>query len=332
MDILIIASLEGWMKTYLYHLKDGFEKHHVNVSFVNYRDLDKNLLSMLGGDKIKFNQRNNRLEKIIKQRKPDAILFLIAGMKFSFEMIKSYYKGLLLVYDVDGPGWSCYKDLSWLKFVDFLLTGSRVSQRDLKDQGFESFYWPGGINPEHYKQIDFDNDTKAKFGSAVSFVGRPSPRRVEFLSEIADCGLKLWGRRWSQKDECGNPDLQKCNSCNHDIFEEDVVKVYNCSDLYINILREPLNKRPTILSIQSYAVPSCGTCLIQEWVEELDEAFEDGKEIVSFKTKPEFAESVRKYSKDKDAARKIGEAGKNRVLKCHTNEHRVHELINLLTK
>ena len=95
-------------------------------------------------------------------------------------------------------------------------------------------------------------------------------------------------------------------------------------------MREPLNNPPTILSIQSFAVPSCGTCLIQEWVEELDEAFEDGKEILSFRTKEEFAELVRKYSKDKETAKKIGEAGRKRVLSCYTHEHRAKELLKII--
>lgn len=330
MNILIIAPYEGWMKTHFSHFGNGFIKLGHSINFVNYRILDKSLLSVFYGDKEKFILRNNKLEKIIKDRKPDAILFMIAGMKFSFEMIKSYYKGLVLIYDMDGPGWSCYRDLSWLKFVDFLLTASRISQKYLKEKGIESFYFADGVDPDYYNRINFDSNIRAKFGSTVSFVGRPTPRRVELLSEITDCDLKLWGRRWSRKKECKNKELQKCNTYKHDIFEEDVVKAYNCSDIYVNILREPLNNPPTILSIQSFAVPSCGTCLIQEWVVELDEAFEDSKEILSFKTKEEFAELVRKYSKDKKTAKKIGEAGRKRILSSHTHEDRAKELLKII--
>jgi len=331
MNILIIAPFEGWVKTYLTQLGNGLCRIGNHVEYINYRLLDKSLFSFLKNDDALSRHRNLNLEKLLKKTKPDAVLFVIARMNFDFEMIKTYYKGKILVYDVDGPAWGCYNELSWLKHVDCLFTASRVSQRMLQQNSFQAFYLAGFVDPEHYKMMTPDNDLKEKYGAPVSFVGRPTPRRNEFLSEITECGLKLWGRKWHDETKCPVEKLQKCSLYDKDIFEDEVVKVYNASDLYVNILREPLNESSTILSLQAYAVPSCGTCIVQEWVEELDEAFEDGKEIISFKTKAEFAESVKKYSKDKDAARKIGEAGRNRVLKCHTHEHRAHELINFLT-
>ena len=65
-------------------------------------------------------------------------------------------------------------------------------------------------------------------------------------------------------------------------------------------------------------------------MEERGEAFEGGKEIVSFKTKEEFSELARKYSKDKGTARKIGNAGMKRILNCHAHEHITRELLKII--
>ena len=332
MKIIIITRLDGWMNTHFSHFGEAFNKSGNNVKLINYRILDKSLLSVFLGEEAKFKLRNERLEKIVKSYAPDIIIFIISGLKFHFEALKNYYKGLVIVYDVDGPGASYYNDLRWTQSIDFLFTVSKFMQRVVEQKGYNIFYLPHGVDSNFYKKIDCNIVTREKFGSTVSFIGRPTPRRVKLLSEITDYGLKLWGRRWSRKDECKNLKLRTCNLAKCDIFEKDVVKVYNCSDLYVNILREHLVTKPTILSLQSFAVPSCETCLIQEWVEELDEAFENGKEILSFKTKEEFTELVKKYSRDKETAKKIGEAGRKRILNCHTHELRAKELFKIIGK
>ena len=223
------------MKTQFSHFGDAFGKIGNNVKLINYRNMDKSLFSAFLEEKAKFNLRNERLEKEVKTECPDMIIFIISGLKFNFELLKSYFKGLILVYDVDGPGSSYYKDLSWTQYIDFLFTVSKFTQRTVAQKGHNIFYLPGGVDPEFYRKVNFDVSTRAKFGSTVSFVGRPAPRRVEILSEITDCDLKLWGRRLSKKKECSNRKLRECNIYKHDIFEEDVVKVYNLSDMYVNI-------------------------------------------------------------------------------------------------
>lgn len=330
MKLTVITRFKGWMKTHWTHFGKAFSNNGNEITFINYEDLEKNFISLFCNKDKKNELRNSKLEKIIKSNKPDALLFIVSDAIFDLNRIKTYYKGTIAVYDMDGPAWSCYNNLSWIKSADFLITASKFSQRQLNEKKIKSFYWADGVDTEFYNKKELTSNEKQKYNSNISFIGRPTPRRNEYLSEITDFGLKLWGRRWRDKNKNPIEKLQDCNQYDKDIFEEEIVKVYNSSDLYINILREPLNSPPTILSLQTFAVPSCSTCLIQEWVEELDEAFEDGKEVLSFKTKEEFVELVKKYSKDKSAAKNIGEAGRKRVLAQHTHVHRAKELLNII--
>ncbi len=98
----------------------------------------------------------------------------------------------------------------------------------------------------------------------------------------------------------------------------------------VNMLREPLDKPPTIMSLQVFAVPSCGTCLLTEWVEELEDAFEPGKELLAFKSPDEFAELAARYSKEPDLFKEIGENGRKRCLAEHSHQMRAIELVKLL--
>lgn len=97
----------------------------------------------------------------------------------------------------------------------------------------------------------------------------------------------------------------------------------------LNTLQETLADLQTILSLQVFAIPATASCLITEYIEELPESFEIGKELLSYQTMDELVSHVDKALKDPEWARKIGEAGRRRCVDCHTHEIRVKELIKL---
>ncbi len=67
--------------------------------------------------------------------------------------------------------------------------------------------------------------------------------------------------------------------------------------------------------------------MLTEWVEELEEMFEPGKELLTFRNEDEFKELAKKYSKDIAAARQIGMAGRKRCAADHTHEKRAEYII-----
>jgi spore maturation protein CgeB len=232
---------------------------------------------------------------------------------------------------MDGPGWKCYDSLEWTKNIDLLLTVSRVSQKILRDNGVKAEYLSHGVDCNYYRPLELSDNDNTFFSAPVSFVGRPTARRVRMFGSIADQGLILWGRRWSRPKECPDDALRRLQRTNKDIIGEDVVKIYSSSDMMVNVLREPLDDPPTIMSLQVFLVPSAGTCLLTEWVEELEEAFEPGKELLTFKSEEEFKELVLKYSKDCKFLNKVGENGRKRCLAEHTHEKRAAELMNFIS-
>jgi spore maturation protein CgeB len=65
-------------------------------------------------------------------------------------------------------------------------------------------------------------------------------------------------------------------------------------------------------------------------VEELEEAFEPGKELLVFKSEDEFKEQVLKYSGNKELLAEIGANGRKRCLNDHTHEKRAAELLGFI--
>lgn len=330
MKVLFIGHDTGWLGLHLAQFATGFKRIGHETMICDYRKMESSLLPWHGSDEAKNERRHRQLKKIIAAFKPDILLFIISGLKFSFPAIREYYKGKIAVYDMDGPCWDCYQSLNWIGEIDRLFTASKVSLRDLQQQQLEAVYLAHGVDVDYYSPGNLSPGEIKYYGSPVSFVGRPTPRRIAMLGAIADSGLTVWGRRWRRPKDCKDPVLWQCNRVNKDIIGKNVVKIYNAAGVFVNILREPLNDPPTIMSLQVFTVPATGTCMLTEWVEELDEMFDPGKELLTFRTCDELKELTGKYARDITAARQIGTAGRKRCVAEHTHEKRATQIIKSL--
>ncbi len=330
MKIMFVAYLDGWMGIHMQQFAAGFTNLGHEVKMLNYKKMERGLNPFARSKKAKYAFRHRSLEKEVKSFQPDLIIFVIAHLKFNFTYIKSFFKGSIAVYDMDGPGWKCYDSLEWIKNIDLLLTASQVSQKSLSEKGIRAEYLPHGVDVNYAQPLTLSRKEEEFYSSPLSFVGRPTARRVRMLNNIADQDLVLWGRRWGRSEECPVEALRKLPRSSKDIIGNNVVKIYSASDMMLNILREPLDDPPTIMSLQVFLVPASGTCLLTEWVEELEDAFEPGKELLSFKTEDEFKELVLRYATNKKELIKIGENGRKRCVADHTHEKRAAELLAFL--
>ena len=327
---MFVAYLDGWMGIHIQQFAAGFTNLGHEVKMLNYKKMERGLNPFAKSKKAKYAFRHRSLEKEVKFFQPNLIIFVIAHLKFDFAYIKSFFKESIAVYDMDGPGWKCYDSLDWIKNIDLLLTASQVSQKSLSEKGICAEYLPHGVDVNYAKPLTLSRKEEEFYGSPLSFVGRPTARRVRMFNSIANQGLVLWGRRWGREKECPVEALRKLPRSSKDIIGNNVVKIYSASDMMLNILREPLDDPPTIMSLQVFLVPASGTCLLTEWVEELEEAFELGKELLSFKTEDEFKELVLRYVTNKKELIKIGENGRKRCVADHTHEKRAAELLAFL--
>ncbi len=65
-------------------------------------------------------------------------------------------------------------------------------------------------------------------------------------------------------------------------------------------------------------------------LEQMDELFEPGKEIICYRDPGEVPELVRWWLDHPEARRKVVEAGRKRVLACHTWEARLRSMLDTL--
>jgi len=329
MKILLIGNNSNWMKIHLAQMTAGFINNGHTVRIADYNELGLFAGFLKLHEKISFELRQQKLEKLVKKFEPDLILFIISHLKFDFTRLKSYYRGVIAIHDYDGPNWSCLNHREWLKDIDVLLTVSRPIAAQLRSQDLNAHYLPHGVDVNYYSPGQLSALEHARFAAPVSYIGKATPRRLELCRQLTDKGLALYGRRWRQLAGQDDIAFQKCIRGKDDVIGHDVVKIYRASGCMINTLQETLAKHQTILSLQVFAVPATASCLITEYVSELPEAFEIGRELLCYQTADELSAQVDRVLKEPGWAQKIGDAGRRRCQDCHTHEIRGKELLKL---
>ncbi|MBO5761403.1 MAG: glycosyltransferase [Lentisphaeria bacterium] len=320
MKILFIGNFSIWMKLHLEHLIAGYSRAGFQVSKADYHDMAKWCGLPLPG-KFENELRQRNLEKIVKQESPDICFFAGSIIHFDLERLKSYFRGIIVFHDYDGPR---RLDLDFFSQVSkncMLLTVSRYIERELKKRNCQAFYLPHGVDTEYYHPC---GGTTISYPDAVSFIGRATTRRVD-ICQRADIELMLYGDRWKN-----TPLRAMCHSTRN-VYEKEVVSIYRDSAAMINILQEPLEQFRTILSLQCFAIPSTGSCLCAEFVEEFPEHFEEGKEVLLFRSPEELPDLLKKVISDRKWAEQVGEAGRMRCVREHSHFHRAQQFYKLIS-
>ncbi len=329
MRILMLGSKRSWMGLHLSHMEGAFRRRGHEIFVFDYHDLSAFCGVIPLPSAWADEQRQRSLEKLVKRFRPD-LVYCVGSWKYDFPRLKSYFRGVSALHDLDGPRRLTPHWTEPFGQVDLPLTASRYLMRALSERGIPSFYLPSAADPDYYAPVDLTESDRLRFGAPVSYIGRATKRRVRFCAPLADHGLALYGDRWASNRESVESGLPRCMRLRRNVEGRELVKIYQASTAVVNILQEPLDEYRTILSLQCFAVPSTGRCLLAEYVEEAAEAFEDGTEILLFRTPEELFSQTERVLSDPSFAEKIGAAGRKRCLACHTHEHRVAALEKLL--
>ena len=328
MKVLLAGSFQGWMGLHLRHLSAAFAAAGHQVEHADYTAM-RTLLGVRFCPRIKSPNLerellDRRLERIVKRRKPDLILF-VASWRFDMSRLREYYSGPTVIWDCDGPRRLSVQDFLDIGPVDLLLTVSRHLERELKMRGCRCAYLPHGVDTDYYAPGILSEADRRLFEAPVSYIGRATDRRAELCVPFVNSGLALYGDRWRNYPGCAAANRLKRN-----VAGRELVKIYRASGAMLNILQEPLDRYRTILSLQCFAVPAAGGCLIAERVEEFPEAFEEGKEVLTFADPEELRAHVERILREPETGRSIGEAGRRRCLAEHTHRRRVEQLLEML--
>ncbi|MEN2986543.1 MAG: glycosyltransferase [Thermodesulfovibrionaceae bacterium] len=316
--VLLVTNFDKpWNNGWYY--RAGFEKNGHLVIFLN-------------PDK-KSNFRDKLLEKV-KNFKPDFIL--ITKDEIDIESItecKKYTKVIQWYPDPVIPGWL----IPYVRVVDVFFTMSEGLVEEFKKYNPYTFWLTQAFEPDFFKIKKITKEDIKKYSSDIAFIGnlgsKPQylPRR-EALTRVLKEGLQLkwWGPPIPRKIKTIPLILGRLGKAygGEFVYNESFAKVCTLSKIFLAFDSMPHIKKS--MSARMYTALGCGAFYMCQYVDGIEEVVVPDKEIVTFSDYEEMMDKIKFYLPKEDLREKIAWAGQQRVLKDHTYEVRIRQMIDIL--
>ncbi|NOY65007.1 MAG: glycosyltransferase [Nitrospirae bacterium] len=193
-------------------------------------------------------------------------------------------------------------------------------------------YLPLAASPDVHRPLELTEDEIKEYGSDVSFVGAGYKNRREFFTGLIDYDLKIWGNEWDLNSPLGRVIQREGRR----VSTEDIVKIFNASKININLhssaVHSGVDPFGDFINPRTFEIAASRAFQLVDTRESLSEFFDIGKEIETFKSLNELRKKIDYYLSHPEERVEIAEAGYRRVLKEHTYEIRLEEMIDFIMR
>ncbi len=300
--------------SFLPPIKKTLKNLNYQVYYHDYRhgDFLLRILIKILGSKMAYRYRDFKILRLIRENNID-IFWVVKGESISKELLKKIKKN-----NVTTINW--FPDpMNWWKFMrdnasyyDYFFHFDPLVVRKLKNLGFKNIYY-----------LPFAAEIFSKKNSRkiydVSFVGTYSKYRERYLTNL-NCSLNIWGDpRWS------NSSLKKFTKGGR-VSQDEMKKIIRLSKINLNLIYDAVREGT---NLRTFEVLGQGSFLLTEYVKDLDNLFAS---IVSFKSKEELVKKINYYLLNEKKREKIARNGLKEVIKSHTYEIRLKQMIKIIEK
>lgn len=218
------------------------------------------------------------------------------------------------------------------KFYDFVFTiqkGPCIESIRRAGAG-EVHYLPMAADPSIHRPMTLSPEEKEHWGSPLSFVGAGYHNRQHVFAGLVDYPFKIWGTEWP---EC-KPFIKMVQEGGRRLTPEEYVKIFNSTDININLHssseRNDVDPFGDFVNPRTFELAACGAFQLVDERTLLPEVFVPGQEIATFKDSKDLKEKITYYSERPEERTKIAEAGRSRVLRDHTYDARLKQMLGLI--
>ena len=214
-------------------------------------------------------------------------------------------------------------------FYDYFFTLQRGEFIDelLSIGAKNSYYLPQGCLPSVHKEINLSRDDINQYSADLSFMGAGYYNRVQSFPRLLNHDFKIWGTGWALESLVGS----RVQNKNKRVDPLDTVKIYNAGKINLNLhsstSHEGVNPVGDFVNPRTFEIAACGGFQLVDERSELADLMEPGVEVATFNSIDDLCKKVNYYLKYEDEARSIAARGKTKVLKEHTIQHRMHEML-----
>ncbi len=188
-------------------------------------------------------------------------------------------------------------------------------------------YLPMAADPTVHRPCVLTDAEQAEYGADVSFVGAGYPNRRALLPRwlSSEWTFKLWGNEWEGAAAL-LPVLQRGGAR---IDTEACTKVFNASTINLNLHScggDRLDPDADFVNPRTFELAACGAFQLSDERSLFPDLF-TGEEVVRFRSVEDVPALIRTWLNDPNRRQAVGDAARRRVLRDHTYEHRMKELL-----
>lgn len=280
----------------------------------NLKILDKNKTTILVEEQI-----NQGLLNLVDNYKPD-YLFVFKGKNISpVTLARIRAKGVITVnYFPD-----YMEDFTWIKthasYYDFFFSPCEIVVDKLKQLKIKSYYLSFGYNPDQkIKRVAKKYD--------IAYVGQYTKRREKYFSVLKNLDFHIWGYEQFWR----GTKLYKYFH-NEASFEE-TKKIIRSAKIVVNVLTCEDNIPIKSVNYRVFETTGLGSFLLNWYHEPINEFYQDGVEIVNFKTPKELLIKAKYYLIHKAEREEIAYNGWKRTVKNHTWKKRFGQMFKIINR
>ncbi len=218
------------------------------------------------------------------------------------------------------------------QFYDFIFTIQKGECIDaIKKAGAgEVHYLPTACDPYLHIPMQLSAEEREKWGSPVSFVGAGYHNRQQMFASLASYPFKIWGSEWPL---C-KPFDRMVQEESRRIAPEEYIKIFNASEINLNLHssmeRDGVEPNGDFLNPRTFELASCGAFQLVDKRVLLPEAFDVGKEIVTFEDLPDLKEKINYYLAHPEEREEVNKKARERVLRDHTYDKRIEQMLSVI--
>lgn len=301
----------------------------------NYKaGLEKNGHTVIPFDPSGNEEAEQRVTEMVKRHRPDFILHTKDELRAeTFQELRRLTKVIQWYPDPVVNEWL----IPYVESADIFFTMSEGLVREFKKVNSNVFWLTQAYEPSFFKIGNVTERDRKTYGSDVTFIGnigsKPQylPRR-EFLQRVLQerFELKWWGEKIPRKISNLPLILGKLGRSygGKFVYGEEYAKIARLSKIFLGFDSQPHVRKS--MSERMYYAVGCGAFYMCQWVEGIEEVLEPDKEIVTFSSEQEMIDMIRYFLKNDVIRQNIAEAGQKRVLKEHTYEVRMQQMVKVI--
>ncbi|WP_053075126.1 CgeB family protein [Ornithinibacillus californiensis] len=279
------------------------------------------------------------LVTIASQFKPHMVLALHGLFLHHHKMREIQKSGIpIAIWITDDP---YYTDVTKdFVYFDHIFTVELSCVDFYKNLGHTSVtYLPLGCRKEIFRPLPVPKEDEID----ICFVGSAFQNRVDLIDGIADYlldkNVMIVGQWWERLNN-----YNKLKSKIHNEWQtpESTAYYYNRAKIVLNIHRLAVYEHPEASQSNSLSIPAlsmnnrtfeingCKTLQISDFRADINNHYENGKEIVTFSTSEELINNIEYYLQNEEERYRIARSGFIKTLTHHTYQHRVKKLLNTI--